>query len=675
MTEAAEIEIDSAPAEITVPAEIDAPAQPSVRVHLPDRKLPSLIELEPLPQRMLWLIALAIILSLYAFTLKTFWAPADGGVDQNAYLVGGKQRALHGSTRVDLAHPFEYVGAMLVVASNTFDGAYYPKYPFGQSILFAIPQIMFGRDLGVKYAFAVNPICAVLAVAGTFFLARTLAGSFPAILAAILLATCPVMLVLANGANSHPSSVAFAVWGMFFLVRWWQTNSIWRGIAAGFLLAGACLVRYSEGLLILPILAAAVTKLRWRDWRSYVRTAVPALAWAVPVAILLIYNKRTLGDWTGYDSSKESELGNAFTWENFVGTWPLMLRTFHDMALFFTLPLGVVGLIMLFARSVRAGVVMLAWLLPGVALYTSYYWAPERGVSYARFFLTFFPALLVGFAVCVRFGILRIGELDRPRLHRIVMPIAAGAVVAIAASIGTLRAIQNDDSGGIGGFAEILPAQLQGRLSLANAGQMLRQRVKTGDVVFTEDVRGPNGATNYLAFAIDGRLFTFNAFEPGGGSRGARFGNQNPDAPTPQQPRRREVTQAQYAGKTDRNLITEQNQVTDEAIASGQNVFLFGSQSSIDSFRRKFLPNSRYEVVTVDRWKDPPSPREQATTQPARRNRGGGAGNAVRNLIPGGTRINDWRLAEVRQKSAAPSTRPATVPALHSATSPASTQP
>src|SRR3954469_788907 len=190
MTEVAEIPTDAAP------AESDVPAQPSPRVHLPDRTLPLLIELEPLPQRVLGLVMIVIILALYAFTLKTFWAPADGGVDQNAYLMGGRQIALHGSTKFAPDHPFEYAGAMMIVPTKkvgtdvqpNFDGGYYPKYPFGQSLLFAIPQILFGRDRGVTWAFAVNPICAVLAVAGTFFLARAIAGSFAAILAAILLA-------------------------------------------------------------------------------------------------------------------------------------------------------------------------------------------------------------------------------------------------------------------------------------------------------------------------------------------------------------------------------------------------------------------------------------------------------------------------------------------------------
>src|SRR5689334_21995566 len=139
MTEVAEIEN---PLQLNPMAESEVPAQLPERVHLPDRKLPLLIETEPFAQRAMGIVAIIVICALYAFTLKAFWAPADGGVDQNAYLVGGKQIALHGTTRFEPAHPFEYVGAMMIVPTKkagteiqaAFNGGYYPKYPFGQSL-------------------------------------------------------------------------------------------------------------------------------------------------------------------------------------------------------------------------------------------------------------------------------------------------------------------------------------------------------------------------------------------------------------------------------------------------------------------------------------------------------------------------------------------------------------
>ena len=88
---------------------------------------------------------------------------------------------------------------------------------------------------------------------------------------------------------------------------------------------------------------------------------MPVVGWLVPVAFLLIYNKLTLGDWTGYDSTNESEPGKAFTLGKFKETWELTLRIFHDQGLFFVAPLGVAGLIMLFRQSWKLGLMMLAW--------------------------------------------------------------------------------------------------------------------------------------------------------------------------------------------------------------------------------------------------------------------------------------------------------------------------
>jgi 4-amino-4-deoxy-L-arabinose transferase-like glycosyltransferase len=206
----------------------------------------------------------------------SFWAPADGGIDQNAYLVGGKQIALTGSTGVHLSNPFQYVGHMFVVPTQG-DG-FYPKYPFGLPLLYAAVIRCAGWTRGVTLAFAVSPVCAVLAVMGTFFLARAVAGSFAGALAALALAGSEVMWKLCNVANSHASCVAFVVWGMYFLISWWQRGSLWRGLLSGLLLGFACLIRYTEGLLIVPILLAVAFRIRWRNWQSYLRSAARSSA-------------------------------------------------------------------------------------------------------------------------------------------------------------------------------------------------------------------------------------------------------------------------------------------------------------------------------------------------------------------------------------------------------------
>jgi hypothetical protein len=597
-----------------------------------DRALPMLASPEPTHQRIIWLGAMLVVVALYAFAVFTFWAPADGGIDQNAYLVGGKQLALTGSTGVRPSNLFQYVGHMFIVPEKG-DG-FYPKYPFGLPLLYAAVIRCVGWARGVTLAFAVSPTCAVLAMAGMFFLARAVAGSFAGMLAALALAGSEVMWKLANVANSHASCVAFVVWGMYFLVNWWNRGSAWRGLLAGFLLGFACLIRYTEGLLILPIALAVVFRIRWRNWRSYLRSATPILGWLIPVAALVIFNRITIGDWTGYDSSNESEFGKAFTWDKFTDTWELMLRTFHDQGLFFVVPLGIAGLVMLFGKSWKLALVVLAWLVPGTMLYTSYYWSPDRGVSYARFFLTFFPALLLGLAVCVRYGIMS-GVEEGTRAVRIAKPLAAGLVVAIAAGVGTWRVLQSDLTDGPrggGGMGGTLPMQFRARLSLATVGQILRHYIPDDSVVFGDEGKFFDQPLNYLQFAGRWNLYSIDAFQ-NRGLRGLRMGpgGGNGDNPNPMQPRRRERMSELYRGKSERALIDEQQRVTDEALGAQRRVFLFGSPGNVESVKKKFFPPDRYRLITVQRWKDVPEPREwneagQVLDNSRRRNRFGGPG-------------------------------------------------
>ncbi|MBV8782059.1 MAG: glycosyltransferase family 39 protein, partial [Phycisphaerae bacterium] len=306
------------------------PAEPTEKcvepIRLEDRLLPTLI-VESTATRWIWFGVAVIVCAMYGYVLARLWVPADGGVDQNAYLVGGRMIAQHFSTRLDMPNPYAFIGGMFDKSAK--GDFFYPKYPFGLPLLYAMCIWIFGASKGVVAAFAVSPICAVLAVLGTYCLARLAAGSFAAVCAAILLATSQVTLLLANNPNSHASCLAFIVWGMYALVKWWQTGKMWVGILGGFLLGYAALIRYSEGLLVLPIAVACASRVRWSDWRSWLRCAAPGLAWALPILLLLIYNKCTLGDWTGYDANNESEFGSAFTWVKFQATWEEMLRTLH----------------------------------------------------------------------------------------------------------------------------------------------------------------------------------------------------------------------------------------------------------------------------------------------------------------------------------------------------------
>ena len=423
-----------------------------------DYVLPDLCLEKPWYRRS-WLAIALVVVALYSIVVFQYWGAADSGVDQNAYLVGGRLISEHFSMKYTLPNPYAYVGGMMIRTSKIDVplGDYYPKYPLGLPLLFASFFWIFGPAKAATLAFLVSPIASILAMAGMFFLARLLAGSFSGLMAAILLGTSELMIELSNNPNSHAPCLAFIVWGIYFLLKWWQSAGGWKticlGILGGFLIGYAGLIRYSEGLLVLPIAVACASRLRWTDWKSYLRCATPGLAWAVPIAVMLIFNKHSMGNWTGYDSTNESE---GFTWLKFTQTWEQMLRTYYDTAAFFVFPLGLAGIAMVFGRSWKLGLMLLAWLLPGSALYTSYYWSPDRGISYARFFVVFLPAIMLGVAVCFSDGIL--APVRNAKWYLKIPRIAAVlVVVGIAATLGVYRSLHGmqqglGGGGGFGGF-------------------------------------------------------------------------------------------------------------------------------------------------------------------------------------------------------------------------------
>ncbi|CAN5466031.1 hypothetical protein BH10PLA1_BH10PLA1_22040 [soil metagenome] len=649
-----------------------------------NRVLPSLATGESLPYRLTWLGVLAVFVGLFSFMTFTFWAPAHPGVDQNGYLVGGRQFSKTLSTKFVPANPYEYVGNMWVMVGDQ-PGTYYPKYPLGLPVLYAIMLWIGGAAHGHVWAFLISPVSMVLAVVGMFFLARAVAGSFAAMLAAILLATSQVTLVLANNPNSHSSCLAFVVWGMFFTLRWWQTNSIWRGLLGGFFLGYACTIRYTEGLLLLPLALAIICSIRWTVFRSYLRAAVPALGWLLPVGSLLIFNRIAIGSWTGYDTTNESGLkdgsfwhnywhaafdGAAFTWAKFALTWEQVVRTLNDQGLFFVLPLGIVGVAMVFRRSWQFGLLLLCWLIPGIALYTSYYWSPDRGVSYARFFVTFFPGFLVGVAVCIRYGIVGSDDFGRAR-RSIAAPIAAGLVVAAASGIGLYRAAGGMEDGqrlpmvSLGGMHRLYS-------SLAVSGDIMHKNIPDGSIVFADGPRMAEGMMNYGQFMGDWEMYATTAFTPSAMRAFLAKKNTDPNDPNPLQPRRREYLFDLYNKKTEADLLQEQQRIVQGGLEKGRHVFLIGTKASVATFEQRFFPSDKYDTRLVARWNDQIEPigknddPNKPEEQPRGKNGFAGGGRAQRagpgaNAGPRGGfadwTMSSWQLIEVALKN--PTTKPA----------------
>src|SRR5688572_2716480 len=208
---------------------------------------------EPFWKRALYFVVMAGVLYLFAQMLAAYFAPAHAGINQNGYLVGGKNLAEYGTMGVKLVNDYEYLGWMWNwVDRDPTPGKediwFYPKYPIGTGALFAaclkVSQWTYGDwDQGKIWAFYVNPVGALLCVAAMFMLIRQVAGSFVAVCGAMMMACCQVMLAYAEQPLSHGPALACVTWGMYFLYRYWQTASTWRGVLAGLFLGYAVTIR------------------------------------------------------------------------------------------------------------------------------------------------------------------------------------------------------------------------------------------------------------------------------------------------------------------------------------------------------------------------------------------------------------------------------------------------
>lgn len=420
---------------------------------LPHRHLPEL-PAESWVKRVTLLLTAVAITVAYAVVVMAYWSPVNTGVDQNGYLVGGKMFARNLSMaqqptqlrRPDLFDPHAYVGNMWVTAADD-PHAFFPKYPLGLPLIYAaclwvggtlspwLPS-MLGPDAGVALAHLASPTAMTAAVLGVFFLVRQFAGSFAGILAMLVFATSPTTTTLVINPNSHATTVFCVVWGMICLLHWWRRGGRAWALAAGFLVGYAATIRYTEGALILPLLWAAVVRLRIRAWRSWQESALVAVGWAIPIAVLLIYNWFAMGTLTGYDATNES---TGFSWNFFYDNWETIVRQLNVNGLFLVMPLAIAGLIAMFWWNWRVAVFIWLWVGPCLTIYTFYYWAPDS-VGYLRFVLTVLPPMLIGgFWLIAHLRDVLPSEPSRPPTYLLLLVLTTSGLAAAAAGYFGMR--------------------------------------------------------------------------------------------------------------------------------------------------------------------------------------------------------------------------------------------
>ncbi|MGH7179646.1 MAG: glycosyltransferase family 39 protein, partial [Tepidisphaeraceae bacterium] len=725
-------------------------------IPLRPRLLPQLdVPYEPLWKRWLFVaVAVAIVGGFFYFN-ACYNATANPGINQNAYLTGGKMIADHGSTGFLPAQPYQFIGWMWV---RTPEGWYYPKYPIGIPLINAA-LLAINWDQGKLWAFWVSPVAMSLAMLGAFMLFRIAAGSFAALLGMMVLMTSQVTLAYTDNPLSHGPGMFTVIWGMYFLIRFWQSGAVWRGALAGFLLGYAVMIRYTEGLLVLPVAAVLLCMMRYhtaagvwwrlivwlavgaaalvahfgydvefnwwktpaivlgtllvtnpwqRDWRAMLKSArwarpliaavllvcvmklqlapkledevqiticvfvklaamaliallyllrwdqprtwLPSaavtLAWMFPVCVLVGFNLVAMRSITGYDATNES---TGFTWAGFVDKWDYMLQQVYDYGLFMIVPLALVGTIMMFRWSWRMALLMCLWLVPGIVLYNAYYFGKQRpGMWYLRFFMTLFPPMLFAGMWLLRNALMGTSPGVGRGRGSVAGPVAMGALVALSAGMGLSISVPS------------MEHEFYANTNLAYTISRIWEKIPTTvdgkritPVVFAD--RAPlNSLNNLLSFSGDFELYASDAFS----ARGPQWsgGDPNPDAPNPLQAARRAYMAGIFRGKTEADLIKEQNRIMSQALDSGRTVYAILQPNFVPLFKSKYVTRE-FEMVLVDKWREPLVVPLEKQGGPLSPNSRGFNFSPNRNAQP-------WQIHQIRRKppAAQPTTEPTTQP-------------
>ena len=519
-------------------------------------------------------VALAIV-ALFCALLSGYYVASYEGIDENGYLITAKSLATKGDSGKVLDDPNEFVSGNYVLADN---GNYYGKYPLGYPALCALAYKLGGPTA----VFLVNPILAALAVLGTFFLGRAMLGEFAGALAAILLATNPLHAYFGVSAQSHSGSICFAVWGMFFLWRWTESGGIGNAFLAGAVSAYASTVRYTDGLLILPIVAMVL-------WR-YFKTETPAdqrplalkevlsefvvmtMAAIMAVMPLLIHHWKAFGaPWvTGYSLCGES---TGFGWKFFKENWWLMLTRMDTGGLILLFPLGLVGLAYLATHDAKRGLLLGLWAVPGLFLYSAYYWAPQGdGPGYVRFFVSVFPPLILGALALLCYAV---------RARPWWWEVGLGMFVIVVATANLREAMRQ------------LDRQRDHLLFAKETTERVQDKLKDGAVIVAND-----RLLNFLEFAGDYRLYAQETFDRGAIQNRIKILKDND--PRPFQRRKAEKLAEAQGKKSDSELTQEQRDLINQQLTAGREIAMILPKDSYRHARGRL--GDKFEFDPLTEW-------------------------------------------------------------------------
>lgn len=558
-----------------------------------------------------WL--LAAVVATYAVFILTRFAPAIVMPDDNGYFAQASLLVRTGSSHFLPESDAQYIGMHWLV---TPDGKYISRYPAGLSVLIAALYAPLGWRAGVL----VNPVLAVLSVAGMYVLVRKLVGRHGvplAVGAAALLAVNPTFNHHALSGDAHMAVLCMLVWGMVMLLKWRDTGGsprgwVWAGLA-GAVLGLIPVIRYPDAVMGLgPGVFAVWTAATW--WRAGQRSAsVAGLAAMVSAAVVvmlpqLVRNQLVLGAFwrTGYALSNEQ---TGFGWEYFSNNWLLYLRTMQSDGAGLMFGLGLAGMATMVAvrptqaqgHTRAAGLMLAGTALPMLGLYMAYYWAGAGSAGIMRF-------LLPTFAAYIAAGMWLVGRATEqaPALARAAAP----AVLVVTALLW--------------GGADILgntARTQQQRANLAAVTDEMERAVPAGAVVVAEP-----GLLQHLDYVRQWKLADPSIYRAGPMVRG--FGGRDPNAPSPMQPAKAALAREKYTGTMEQRRAKFAADVRDWA--GGAGVFFVGTEQEL---RALGAAGGRGEFEIVARVGVTPPPSSPPPSSLAAQ-RGGSARPGV--LGPGG---------------------------------------
>jgi hypothetical protein len=423
-------------------------------------------------------------------------------------------------------------------------------------------------------------------------------GSTPSLFSLLVVACSPATLQLINNPNSHGASFAFVTWGMYLAFRWWQGGGWWRAVLTGLLAGSAVSIRYTEGLLVLPLAVAVLSRLwqgRFRDWRAWGQSIALAIAWLLPVAALLAFNRREMGAWTGYGPTNES---TGFAWSYFAENWDTLLRTLFQSGLMLLFPMAIGGLLTAFWWERRVALMLALWIVPNLLIYTAYYWAPDgNNIGYARFFLSIFPPMAIAATGLLTWPgrELRNAGADETLVKRLSR--SGGAVMVVASLL----------SAGMGIAQSIEPLQMDRlqRLNLLVRTDEIRRFCPPGSIVVGDDTT----LFHHLQFVCDYSIYAFDFF-----NRAAldRLLEREADEPQGLDPGRARYIAKRLRDKTQADLDAFRDELVLASLWQGRHVYLLsggltgprgpmGAMGAMGAWRRMARSTLDTRLITEQR--------------------------------------------------------------------------